>query len=406
MGSALGMLYRAQHHVSYPSVDSLMIAQAQASPLGVRPYRANEQFMETMMDVFSRLETWRQERPPGQQAQSSYTSASKTVLLWIEGVLSSHECTQLVPFFADTFMPQMLHMMDIKEDPELMSLAYHVFRHLPNIPLPIGEDSQFISSLIKIGTTSSYWHQRLRVLINIQVLYFRRLFLISREQQQRLFTAVSDMLEDNQMEVRMGAAATLSGMIRCSPVRLRDDILHDLQHKFTEMLISNPLPKRSPAGTPTPGYNRTVLLRHAAVLGLGALVQAFPYASPPPTWLPEVLATLATKAAGDPGMVGKSVKGVLAEFKKTRQDTWHVDVKVCKYPHIDSKDTDISLHRLLVRTNWKILKAFYGRAISHDKLNNSFLFFIVCQAAPFPFPPPITRLSRLTDWIFIFMTSV
>ena len=71
-----------------------------------------------------------------------------------------------------------------------------------------------------------------------------------------------------------------------------------------------------------------VLARHAAVLGLGALVQAFPYQSPPPEWLPEVLATLAGKAASDPGMVGKSVKTALSDFKKTRQDTWHVDVKV------------------------------------------------------------------------------
>jgi hypothetical protein len=28
-------------------------------------------------------------------------------------------------------------------------------------------------------------------------------------------------------------------------------------------------------------------------------------------------------------MVGKSVKTALSDFKKTRQDTWHVDVKVC-----------------------------------------------------------------------------
>ena len=39
---------------------------------------------------------------------------------------------------------------------------------------------------------------------------------------------------------------------------------------------------------------------------------------------------LAVKAAGDPGTVGKSVKSILSEFKKTRQDTWHVDVKVRK----------------------------------------------------------------------------
>ncbi|KAL7276003.1 Proteasome activator BLM10 [Rhizina undulata] len=327
MGQTLGSIYRTRHHESYNTVQELMDAQVLASSVGTNPYSPTEEFSLTIDNVFKQLEQWRKERPPGQQSPSSYTAGSKTVLLWLDTTLSSHECTQLIKFFPNVFMSEILHMMDIKEDPELMSLAYHVFRHLPNIPHPVNQDHEFISSLIRIGTCSPLWHQRLRVLINMQVLYFRRLFLISNEEQHRLFECVSSMLEDTQLEVRLGAAATLAGMIRCSPVRLREGILRDLKKKFTRMLVKNPMPKRSPAGTPTPDYTRITLMRHAAVLGLGGLVQAFPYTSPPPKWLPEVLATLAVKAAADPGMVGKSVKSVLSEFKKTRQDTWHVDVK-------------------------------------------------------------------------------
>ncbi|KAL9037227.1 MAG: hypothetical protein Q9214_005793 [Letrouitia sp. 1 TL-2023] len=228
----------------------------------------------------------------------------------------------------------MLHMMDIKEDQELQGLAYHVFRHLPNIPHRLGEDSELIASLIRIGTQSPLWHQRLRVLINMQVIYFRRLFLLSQEQQRSLYDCVAGMLQDGQLEVRLGAASTLSGMIRCSPQALRTVMVNDLNTAFKKMLIDSPLPKKSrmnPAGsgtnTPTPEHARLVLTRHAAVLGLGALVQAFPYASPPPTWIPEVLATLANKANNDPGMVGKSVKTILSDFRKTRQDTWQMDSK-------------------------------------------------------------------------------
>jgi proteasome activator subunit 4 len=50
---------------------------------------------------------------------------------------------------------------------------------------------------------------------------------------------------------------------------------------------------------------------------MGALVEAFPYATPPPEWMPEVLATLARRAAGDPGVVGKATKSILSEFKRT-----------------------------------------------------------------------------------------
>ncbi|KAI9770448.1 MAG: hypothetical protein M1840_003334 [Geoglossum simile] len=328
MGQTIGSIYRSRHHESYKDVDALIEAQKRASSVGTIPYQPLQEFVATMHKVFNQLEAWRQERTPGQQTPSSYTSGSKTVLLWLDATLSSHECTQLLQFFPDLFMEQILHMMDVKEDPELQSLAYHVFRHLPNIPHQAGQDRDFIASLIRIGTTSPLWHQRLRVLINMQVIYFRRLFLISKREQQALFDCVSSMMEDSQLEVRLGASATLSGMIRCSSESLKRNVLMELKERFSKMLRNNTLRKRLANSTPTPEHNKTVVTRHAAVLGLGALIQAFPYMSPPPTWLPEVLATLAVKAAADPGMVGKSVKSILSEFKKTRQDTWHVDVKV------------------------------------------------------------------------------
>ena len=145
------------------------------------------------------------------------------------------------------------------------------------------------------------------------------------------------MLEDNQLEVRQGAMSTLSGMVRCSPITLRTKLVQDLNKKFTKMLLKSPLPKKprinlsassTRTSTPTPEHTKLILTRHAAVLGLGALVQAFPYTSPPPEWVPGVLTTLSTKANSDPGVVGKSVKSILSDFKKTRQDTRHIDLKV------------------------------------------------------------------------------
>jgi proteasome activator subunit 4 len=339
MGQTIASIYRTRYHESYKDVGTLIKAQKDASSIGIRPYEPTAEFTQTITNVFDRLEAWRQQRPAGQQTPSSYTSGGKTVLLWLDSTLSSYECTSLIKFFPDVFMEQLLHMMDIKEDPELQSLAYHVFRHLPNIPHRHGEDADFIAALIRIGRNATSWHQRLRILINIQVIFFRRLFLMSEEQQQRMFDCVSAMLSDTQLEVRMGAATTLSGMIRCSPVALRDRQVSTLKERFVSQLTKNPLPKRRNPGTPTPEQGKLVLTRHAAVLGLGALIQAFPYQSPPPAWLPDILATLARKAAADPGIVGKSVKTVLADFKKTRQDTWHIDVKVS--PHIfDSCTSD------------------------------------------------------------------
>ncbi|KAI2794922.1 hypothetical protein POX_a01523 [Penicillium oxalicum] len=340
MGQTLATIYRTRYHESYPDLKHLLEDQKAASSVGKYPYSPSEEFSKMLRDVFEQIEKWRHLRTPGQQTPSSYTSGSKTVLLWLDSTLSSHECTQLVPFFPDVFTAQLLHMMDVKEDPELQSLAYHVFRHLPNIPYPAERDSGFIQSLIRIGQTSPSWHQRLRVMINIQIIYFRRLFLLDSADRDKLFECIASMLEDPQHEVRVGASATLSGMVRCSPVYLRNEMVHRFQERFTKLLADNPLPKKPrnfrsgavsavPSGTatPTPEHNRLVIVRHGAVLGLGALIQAFPYNSPPPRWMPEALATLSVRAASDPGVVGSSVKSIISEFKKTRQDTWHIDAK-------------------------------------------------------------------------------
>ncbi|KAF5864694.1 hypothetical protein ETB97_006971 [Aspergillus alliaceus] len=340
MGQTIATIYRTRYHESYADVKSLLTAQEAASSVGTYPYQPTEEFTKTIHGIFGQIEKWRHERTPGQQTPSSYTSGCKTVLLWLDSTLSSYECTQLVPFFPDVFTGQLLHMMDVKEDPELQSLAYHVFRHLPNIPYPAEQNSGFIQSLIHIGKTSPSWHQRLRVMINIQIIYFRRLFLLSVADRDKLFECVANMLEDPQHEVRAGASATLSGMIRCSPVSLREEMIRRFMQRFSKILINNPLPKRpkilrsglstpvsSGAGTPTPEHARLIITRHGSVLGLGALIQAFPYNSPPPTWMPEALATLSVRAANDPGIVGSSVKSIISEFKKTRQDTWHIDAK-------------------------------------------------------------------------------
>ena len=339
IGASLSIIERTRHHESYRDVTDLIRAQNKESSLGVRPYQPSAEFTSTIHEIFERIEKWRHERTPGQQTPSSYTAGSKTVLLWLDTTLASHECIQLQSFFPNIFMEQLLYMMDVKEDQELQGLAYLVFRHLPNIPSRAGEDAEMIEALIRIGTTSPLWHQRLRVLINMQVIFFRRLFLISDGNRKALLECVATMLEDTQLEVRLGASTTLSGMIRCSPLALRAKMVQDFDKKFTNMLLDFPLPRKPKNGvsnpstgtsTPTPEHNKLAVTRHAAVLGLGALVQAFPYKSPPPPWIPKILTTLANKANNDPGMVGKSVKSILSDFKKTRQDTWQLDLKVCE----------------------------------------------------------------------------
>ncbi|KAK9369687.1 hypothetical protein V1509DRAFT_561786 [Lipomyces kononenkoae] len=344
IGRTLGLIPRNSYHESFRDVPTFLEHNYKAGSLGVIPYQPTQEQTVVVENIFNQLALWRKERQPLQET-SSYTKGSKTMMLWFSSWLQQPCCAQLLPYFPKIILPELLNLLDIKEDTEVTQLAVAMFKHFGNVPCPPHLLEDIIAGIVEIATTSNTWHQRLRVLAAVQVFYFRQLFLLSTKSRRVLFDCVSQLLSDPQLEVRDTAATTLSGMIRCSPAAFRNNTIKKLQNQFTKMLHDNPMPGRplrggssgqpsssaSPSGISTPNgnseYNAAIVLRHAAVLGLSALVQAFPYQSPPPKWIPGVLTTLANEAANDPGMVGRSVKTALGEFKKTRQDTWHVDVK-------------------------------------------------------------------------------
>jgi len=83
IGRVIATIYRTRYHESFPDVDSLLDGNKAVSGVGIRPYQPSDEFAGTIKDVFDRLEKWRLERTPGQQTPSSYTSGSKTVLVWL-----------------------------------------------------------------------------------------------------------------------------------------------------------------------------------------------------------------------------------------------------------------------------------------------------------------------------------
>ena len=216
IGQTIAAIYRAQYHESYVSVPAFVEHEAATHALGTRPYQLDSKLSSKVLWVFDQLEEWRKQRPTGQQTASSYTSGAKTVLSWLEFTLQSHECPLYVPFFHDHFLPALLQMMDIKEDPELQAHSYGVFRDLGNIPFRAGEEKPFVAKCIEIGKTANSWHQRLRIMINMQAIYFRQLFLMERQTQMDLFDTVAEMLEDSQLEV-----CPFSWFTSCRPLTAR-----------------------------------------------------------------------------------------------------------------------------------------------------------------------------------------
>ena len=97
---------------------------------------------------------------------------------------------------------------------------------------------------------------------------------------------VIQAIEDEQLEVRLEASKTLSGLVHYGYVNV-DDSVH---RKFSKMAKTR-IPKRKRGDTEEPvdvsrvGYS--LRQRHAGVLGMSACIQAFPYEVP--DWMPQML---------------------------------------------------------------------------------------------------------------------
>jgi len=131
-----------------------------------------------------------------------------------------------------------------------------------------------------------------------------------------LVEVVCRCLDDEVVEVREMAATTLSGILRLSP---RRSVLA-LKDRFVRLAKNSALPDRR-----SPGYNAALRQRHAAVLGVCALVESYPYTVE--KWMPELLTGFLAEHTYDPIPISTTVRKCASNFKKTHQDTWHEDAK-------------------------------------------------------------------------------
>ena len=356
VGIILSTMTSLNRSVSFKNVKDVIHASMEAPSTGFPGWVPSEDFEENMKVLGAKLGKWRNERVPGQTAESSpYVTGAQTILSWWQSVIIGTACMVMLPFVAKYILPETLHMMDVKEEVELMASASATLKHIGNAPFAPELIPGMVEAIEKIGIERGQWHHRLRILMVIQVFYYRQLFVLSKSDRKRLFDVVIVLLNDSQLEVREAASATLSGMVQCTKFDEKNLVLPLLQ-KFKTGILMNPMPKkRAPGGsgsgisTPqlnginTPsrsGFNtpngidnlrlnkdaETLIRRHAAVLGLSSIITAFPYEVP--EWMPSTLAFLANKASGDKGMISMSVKKTLGDFKKTHQDTWLMDQKL------------------------------------------------------------------------------
>jgi len=156
----------------------------------------------------------------------------------------------------------------------------------------------------------------MKVLPLLQVFYFRNVPLIADYKVLEILEVLCQCLDDEVVEVREMAATTLSGILRLSP---RRSVL-TLKDRFIRLAKSSRIPDRQ-----DPQYNKAIRQRHAAILGICALVESYPYTVE--KWMPDLLCNVLAEHTYDPIPISTTVRKCARSFKRTHQDTWHEDSK-------------------------------------------------------------------------------
>lgn len=124
--------------------------------------------------------------------------------------------------------------------------------------------------------------------------YFRQAPIISDIKIVEMMEVVCRCLDDENVDVREMAATTLSGILRVSP---RPSVLA-LKDRFTRLAKYSKLPHKN-----SPIYQAALRQRHAAVLGICALIDSYPYTIE--SWMPALMADVLALYTNNP--VSKSL---------------------------------------------------------------------------------------------------
>ncbi|KAI0768547.1 hypothetical protein BD413DRAFT_614418 [Trametes elegans] len=272
---------------------------------------------ERVMYLVKQFPVWRKERLPGVRAfQSTYDRVGVLVCKWLfqlihdTNAVSAFDC--ILPL-----MPELIHFTEVNDNDELTYRAKLLMVRMCGVIIPRQFIDPLLDEIFTAITSSPSWKVRLKILPLVQVFYFRQSSMIGDGKLVEMVEVICRCLDDEVVEVREMAATTLSGILRLSPRRS----VIALKDRFVRLIKNSRLPqdKKSPA------YNPALRQLHAAILGVCALIDSYPYTIE--RWMPDLLTNVLAEHTYDPIPVSTTVRKCASMFRKTHQDTWHEDSK-------------------------------------------------------------------------------
>ncbi|KAG6866832.1 hypothetical protein C0991_008768 [Blastosporella zonata] len=287
--------------------------------------------MGRVLELVNRFEVWRNERLPGVRAfQSTYDRVGILVCKWLYRAV--HDVNAISVFdYILPLLPELLRFTELHDNTELSNRASTLLVRMCGVTPPLCMVGKLLDGIFEAIRTSPSWRIRLKALPLVQVFYFRQVPLIAEIKIVEILEVLCSCLDDEVVEVREMAATTLSGILRLSP---RRSVL-TLKERFVRLAKKSNIPPRQ-----DPGYNKAIRQRHAAILGICALVDSYPYTVE--KWMPALLTNVLAEHTYDPVRIypefwtrklivvipiSTTVRKCASNFKRTHQDTWHEDSK-------------------------------------------------------------------------------
>ncbi|PCH33392.1 ARM repeat-containing protein [Wolfiporia cocos MD-104 SS10] len=271
---------------------------------------------DRIADLVNRFKIWREQRLPGARAfQSTYDRVGILVCKWLFQMI--HDINAITTFdYILPLMPELCRFTELNDNDDLANRAQLLLVRMCGVVPPRPLINPMLDAIFVAIQKSPSWRVRLKIIPLVQVFYFRQFPLISDGKIIEMIEVICRCMDDEVVEVRESAATTLSGILRLSP---RRSVLQ-LRDRFVRLLRNSSLPDRQ-----SPAYNSALRQRHAAILGICALVDSYPYTVE--RWLPELLTGVLAEHTYDPIPISTTVRKCASDFKKTHQDTWHEDSK-------------------------------------------------------------------------------
>lgn len=253
---------------------------------------------------------------PQEILKTRYYYMTSTMVYWIKEMARGPNKVLLVPYIVDYVAPFLMNLLKHKDVCKLAGLEpTMLYVGLSYMPIRKESVGGLVSLLCDTTIMTSSYQIKLQLRFVQHFFSSQLLQLTAKERDTILDVVVGYLYNDKFVEVRMGAADVLS------------DIIHNLGEGDRKL---KKLVQQFDAGLGKYSWDqkrklsKTDITVHGSILGLGAIISAFPYVFPLPKWIPKQLSELSSWARTN-GMAGAAAKTIISDFKKVRTDTWKFD---------------------------------------------------------------------------------